>query len=306
MSNYFTDRVVQHPGRITLTPTGGSDEYDVDRAEGAVTTPGTPFNAESMNGAVDLYGLYYGTCTTSASTAAKVVTCAGFTLVTGAKIAVKFTYANTYDGQITLNVNGTGAKNIYNYSRCGWGANQMLIFVYDGTYWRLVSAPSISTLDCYPVGSYYETSDSAFNPNTAWGGTWASETITDDVVVEEGTNNNWTYRKWKSGKYEAHRYYQATGMNITSQSGGTYYGGNKTISLPSFHSSTQCINYSNTSSQGSGVYINSVDVNGSNLIIDYRAHASVTNTNCGGYLNLRGLYKTYTAPSNIYRWHRTA
>lgn len=24
----------------------------------------------------------------------------------------------------------------------------------------------------YPVGSYYETSDANFNPNTAWGGTW--------------------------------------------------------------------------------------------------------------------------------------
>lgn len=24
----------------------------------------------------------------------------------------------------------------------------------------------------YPVGSYYETSDSNFDPNTAWGGTW--------------------------------------------------------------------------------------------------------------------------------------
>lgn len=27
----------------------------------------------------------------------------------------------------------------------------------------------------YPVGSYYETSDTAFNPNTAWGGTWVLE-----------------------------------------------------------------------------------------------------------------------------------
>ena len=27
----------------------------------------------------------------------------------------------------------------------------------------------------YPVGSYYETSDSKFNPNTAWGGTWELE-----------------------------------------------------------------------------------------------------------------------------------
>lgn len=28
----------------------------------------------------------------------------------------------------------------------------------------------------YPVGSYYETSDTSFNPNTAWGGTWLEDT----------------------------------------------------------------------------------------------------------------------------------
>ena len=28
----------------------------------------------------------------------------------------------------------------------------------------------------YPVGSYYETSDTTFNPNTAWGGTWVEDT----------------------------------------------------------------------------------------------------------------------------------
>lgn len=28
----------------------------------------------------------------------------------------------------------------------------------------------------YPVGSYYETSDTTFDPNTAWGGTWVLET----------------------------------------------------------------------------------------------------------------------------------
>lgn len=28
----------------------------------------------------------------------------------------------------------------------------------------------------YPVGSYYETSDTTFNPNTAWGGTWLEDT----------------------------------------------------------------------------------------------------------------------------------
>lgn len=28
----------------------------------------------------------------------------------------------------------------------------------------------------YPIGSYYETSDTSFNPNTAWGGTWLEDT----------------------------------------------------------------------------------------------------------------------------------
>lgn len=28
----------------------------------------------------------------------------------------------------------------------------------------------------YPVGSYYETSDTSFDPNTAWGGTWVEDT----------------------------------------------------------------------------------------------------------------------------------
>ena len=28
----------------------------------------------------------------------------------------------------------------------------------------------------YPVGTYYETSDTSFNPNTVWGGTWLEDT----------------------------------------------------------------------------------------------------------------------------------
>lgn len=27
----------------------------------------------------------------------------------------------------------------------------------------------------HPVGSYYETSNASFNPNSAWGGTWTRE-----------------------------------------------------------------------------------------------------------------------------------
>lgn len=38
----------------------------------------------------------------------------------------------------------------------------------------------------YPIGSYYETSDSSFNPNTAWGGTWTLEDA-GNVHVSAGT-----------------------------------------------------------------------------------------------------------------------
>lgn len=38
----------------------------------------------------------------------------------------------------------------------------------------------------YPVGSYYETSDTTFNPNTEWGGTWELETA-GQVHVSSGT-----------------------------------------------------------------------------------------------------------------------
>ncbi len=85
-------------------------------------------------------GVYYGTCSTGASTVAKVVTCSSFTeLTTGAMIAVKFTATNTASSP-TLNVNSTGAKTIVGYgtsvvSSYYWKPAQTIIFVYDGTYW---------------------------------------------------------------------------------------------------------------------------------------------------------------------------
>ena len=37
----------------------------------------------------------------------------------------------------------------------------------------------------YPVGSYYETSDTSFNPNTAWGGTWSEDTAGKVLVAKD-------------------------------------------------------------------------------------------------------------------------
>lgn len=39
----------------------------------------------------------------------------------------------------------------------------------------------------YPVGTYYETSDSDFDPNTAWSGTWTLETDGTVLVSKSST-----------------------------------------------------------------------------------------------------------------------
>lgn len=151
MANFFTDRVVEHPGRITLTPTGGSNEYDIDRSEGTVTTAGTPFNAQTFNGMLDKYGAWYGTCLTASNVATKEVTCPGFTLVDGATIAVRFAHGSQYDGDVALNVNSTGSKYIVDYGqycsssdRVAWDDDQVIFFTYLGGEFEVVSGPIIT------------------------------------------------------------------------------------------------------------------------------------------------------------------
>lgn len=47
----------------------------------------------------------------------------------------------------------------------------------------------VSVLDFYPVGSYYETSDTTFDPNITWGGTWSLEA---EGLVHIGAGANYT------------------------------------------------------------------------------------------------------------------
>ena len=90
-------------------------------------------------------GIAYGTCTTAANVAEKVVTlsdASGWELKQGATICIKFTNTNTAQNP-TLNVNNSGAKSIY-YNRALittgslWVAGEndrYTTFMYDGTYW---------------------------------------------------------------------------------------------------------------------------------------------------------------------------
>lgn len=89
------------------------------------------------------YVPFYAGCSTAASTAAKEINdLTGFSLRTGATIRVKFANSNTAQNP-TLNVNNTGAKNIYKYgsSSAGitagssWESGAVVTLTYDGTAW---------------------------------------------------------------------------------------------------------------------------------------------------------------------------
>lgn len=139
--------------------------YDYDRAQN-VTFP-------ARVKATELKGLganYYGTCATAAGTAAKVVTCTDFVLTAGARISVKFTNGSTSTTTMTLNVNSTGAKICGAYFHNGlWiseslicNKNDVLEFVYNGTYWVALTPYSLRNF-----ATYYSrlTSANRSNPN---------------------------------------------------------------------------------------------------------------------------------------------
>lgn len=94
--------------------------------------------------------IFRATCSTAASTAAKVATLQtssrNFSLTTGVRVAVTFTYGNSATTP-TLNVNSTGAKTIATPTAVAtlttgngttyntWGPYETVIFTYNGTYW---------------------------------------------------------------------------------------------------------------------------------------------------------------------------
>ena len=84
-------------------------------------------------------GIDFATCSTAAATVAKVASCSGFKLTTGAAVLVKFTNNNTAASP-TLNVNSTGAKPIVAYGTSAiqtyaWKPGQTVLLIYDGTSW---------------------------------------------------------------------------------------------------------------------------------------------------------------------------
>ena len=158
ISNNLSDRVCLNANmadqlrtarkiKLTGDATGSASFNGTADAEIAVEISGLDDLSEAINTKATVgHGIYYGTCTTAAGTAAKVVTltdATGFKLATGSVVIVKFTEANSIKNP-TLNVNNTGAKAMKRYgttgvstssTTSGWTAGAVTIFVYDGTNW---------------------------------------------------------------------------------------------------------------------------------------------------------------------------
>lgn len=101
---------------------------------------------------------FYGTCSTAAGTAAKVVVCNGFVADTGTRLTVKFSTASTQNvptltikdstEAVLMSATAVWFNNVVASSSnpVRWGVNATLHFVYNGTVWVLdEKPPSYST-----------------------------------------------------------------------------------------------------------------------------------------------------------------
>ena len=86
-------------------------------------------------------GQGYGTCSTEAATAAKVVTLSSYSLTTGGIVSISFT--NAVPANATLNINSKGAKSIYYKGKAITAniikAGDIATFIYDGSHYNLIS-----------------------------------------------------------------------------------------------------------------------------------------------------------------------
>lgn len=189
-----------HPLQTTVSGNAGS----ATKLQTARTIDGVSFDGQSNI-------IHYGTCDTAAGTVAKVVDCEGFTLKTGAWIAVKFMVTNTGAVEsLTLNVNGTGAKGVkyrnVNLSTGVLVSNRVYLFVYDGTNYQVVgdldtntvysdattsahglmSADDKTKLDSIAMGA--EINQNAFSKVVVGSTTIAADTKTDTLTLAAGSN----------------------------------------------------------------------------------------------------------------------
>ena len=195
-------------------------------------------------------GNYYGTCSTGASTSAKIVSIPAtenFVLQVGDIIGIKFDNTNTANNP-SLNVNNSGAKPIYyNNSAVStsnlWAsgeANRVTIFMYDGTNWIWmghdvdIDTDTLSDLKDTTISSasngqvlmYDSTSNKWKNqtPTTTLAGlsdTQISSATDGQVLKYNSTSQKWVNGEDKGGILPHLIVISETGSTVTVVKGGT-------------------------------------------------------------------------------------
>ena len=135
---------------------------------------------------VDKTKIYYGVCSTAASTQNKTVTIDGITsLYEGLNIRIRFVNLNTYSGTPTLNVNSLGAKPIHRTSGTAMAARQWIVgevldFIYYNDSWVTLDGALAST-SSYGVT---ELTNSTSSTSTTTAATPASVKAAYDLAAE--------------------------------------------------------------------------------------------------------------------------
>ena len=167
--------------------------------------------------------LNFGVCSTAAATAAKTVTTNGtFELITGSKILVLFSETDTSNAP-TLNVNGTGAKNIKVNASDGIGkgflaAQQYYWFIYDGTNWRTAGAGITQIIPT----QYGGTGNSSFTANRVIYSNTATKLASGSITTDGAYLSNISYLSVNNDHQTSYRFLVSGASLLNGQT--TVYG----------------------------------------------------------------------------------
>ena len=205
---------MQNPNSLTLTMNGSATSYNgsatASKSWYAPTSAGTTgYNLISNGSGAPIWQQPpYAVCPDSPSISDRRLSITNFKLLTGVRVLVRFTYpfAGT-QGKVTLNVNSTGAKEVKLLRADGsydaitqynsWSTNEIVEFVYDGTYWVALSSdkqfvsgkPSVITVGSSTVTRYCDFKCSGTDDDIVIQKAMDSLTDGGKIILLEGTYN---------------------------------------------------------------------------------------------------------------------
>ena len=160
LSNYLTDTILPMiQSRLLLE--GGTMSGAINMGANSITNLAAPTDdadaatKKYVDEAISLkdislneLGICYANCTTAFTTTAKTAAVTNYKLVIGGLVAIKFT--NSVIAHSTLNINNTGAKDIY-YNGVAIQSNiiqsnDIALFVYNGRHYDLLTTNFKNTL----------------------------------------------------------------------------------------------------------------------------------------------------------------